>query len=377
MSATAIIDQPTEVDGFDLSSCMNELRSNTSRELGRIVREERRVQARSKLREMAALRLLDERDALPEARDARTDPRQTKSDVATARALETRPAIAAAAYEGSLSLAQVKPLVELATADTDAEWAQRGRGIQPMDLERMARRRRQVTSTEVAARREARYVTTWRDDTQGMAAGRWWLPDLDGVLVEKVLDHMAERMRPAPGQPWDSLGHRKADALVELCRTYADVQPTGRFRMEIVNILDPNATSFGAEIEGIGLAQEQLNGIVGSAKVRDCEVDDTGLARTIKKPRSALPADVERHVRRRDTDCRTPGCGGPVDEIHHTEPVCEFGDTHDVHKLAGVCRTCHRGLVPHGPYWLIGDAEQPDGLTLVHRDDRPRDGPSP
>ena len=210
-----------------------------------------------------------------------------------------------------------------------------------------------------------------------MVAGRFWLPDLDGVLVEKVLDHMAERMRPDKGQPWDSLAHRKADALVELCRSYADVRPTGRFRYEIVNIFDPNATSFGAEVGGIPLAQEQLNALVGSAKVRDCEVDESGCARTVRKPRRALPNDIERHIRRRDAECRTEGCTNPGDEIHHMNPVSQFGETTDVHDLAGVCRPCHRMLVPNGPYWLVGDPEQPGDLHLVHRSEMPRDGPSP
>jgi hypothetical protein len=34
-------------------------------------------------------------------------------------------------------------------------------------------------------------------------------------------------------------------------------------------------------------------------------------------------------------------------------------------------------LEPHGPYRLVGDANQPEGLQLVHRDDHPCDGPSP
>jgi len=381
MSAMAIVDDDRAVEspeaGFDFAAEIDALRVHSTKELRKIVKDERRVQQRSKLRELGALRLLDEREELVQVRDAGTDARSTKADVATARALETQPKIAAAAHAGDLSLDQVRPLVQLATPETDGEWARRARDLAPADLQRMVRRRRTVTGAEAADRRAARSLTTWRDDAQGMHGGRYWLPDLDGVLVDKVLDHMAERMRPPKGGTWDTLAHRKADALVELCRSYADVQPTGRFRFEIVNILDPNAKSFGAEVAGIALAPEQLTALVPTAKVRDCVVDETGLAKTVGKPRRALPADVERHVRRRDSVCRTEGCANPADEIHHTNPVSQFGETTDVHELAGVCKQCHRMLVPNGPYWLVGDPEQPGDLHLSHRSEMPRDGPSP
>ena len=57
-----------------------------------------------------------------------------------------------------------------------------------------------------------------------MTAGRWRLPDLDGILVEKVLDHMAEQLRPAKGEAWDNHlvpccqgGHDGIDNLARVC----------------------------------------------------------------------------------------------------------------------------------------------------------------
>ena len=193
--------------------------------------------------------------------DPAFDPRRRRSSLATARALETHPEIAAATHAGDLSWEQTEPLLRVATPSTDREWATRGRHLAPVDIERLARRRRRVTLDEALHRRDAPTVRTSHDGT-GMADGRWSLPDLDGVLVEKVLDHMAERMRPAEGMPWDSLEHRKADALVDLARSYADAQPTGRFRIEIVNILQassgdgPTGPDPAPEVEGIGLAPD-------------------------------------------------------------------------------------------------------------------------
>jgi len=245
------------------------------------------------------------------------------------------------------------------------------------DLERMARRVQKVTAADAAARNQARELRMWRDGARGMALGRWSLPDVNGVLVEKVLDHMAERMRPARGQKWDSLEHRRADALVALVTTYAELEPTGKFRIEIVNIHDPNAVSFGASIDGIPLPDETIAALMPRAKVRDCVPDDNGVARTVDKPRQALPKDIERHVRRRDLSCRC-GCGETRNlHIHHTDPVSQHGDSWDVRKLALVASYHHSLFEPHGPYRMIGNAEEPGDLRVVHRDDLAREGPDP
>ena len=51
-------------------------------------------------------------------------------------------------------------------------------------------------------------------------------------------------------------------------------------------------------------------------------------------------------------------------------------------KLVGVCTPDHWIVEPHNPYRLVGNPEEPDGLSLVHRDDPapdapPRAGPAP
>ncbi len=154
---------------------------------------------------------------------------------------------------------------------------------------------------------------------------------------------------------------------VRLWRDVFDGMSCGRWRLPDVD---------GAL--GIPIATETLSALKLNAKVRRCVVDDTGCAGTVERRRNALPADVQRHVRRRDLTCRVPGCEVSRNlQIHHTDPICDFGDTDLVHKLAAVCLAHHQLLIPHGPYRLTGDAEHPDGLTLQHRDDRARDGPEP
>jgi hypothetical protein len=199
-----------------------------------------------------------------------------------------------------------------------------------------------------------------------MAAGRWRLPDLDGILVDKVLDYMAEQMRPAKGDPGDSLEHRKADALVELCRTYADVDPTGRFKFTIVThrYADGSGTC-----DGLDLAPETLDAITPDALAKT-RVDDTnGFSIDTTRATKALPKDVERFIIERDPHCRVPGCDHTRRlQIHHLVPCCQGG--HDgIDNLARVCPYHHRMLIPNGPWVLTGDPNQIDGLRLVHQDD--------
>jgi hypothetical protein len=309
--------------------------------------------------------------------DRKESARTQKAKVEVARALESRPALAQAFHDGAVSADQLEPLCELSTPETDAEWAQRGQNLPPVDLHRRVRQGQTVTAEDATRRYEARSVRMWRDRVDGMYCGRWRLPDVPGALVEKVLLRMAERRRPPADEQWDSLEHRLADALEDLTANYADVERSGRPIIEVVEIFDPRLAP-GADVDGIPIAKETLSAIKLNAKVRRCVVDDTGCARTVQKPRSALPKDVERHIRRRDTTCRVPGCEASRNlQIHHTDPICDFGDTHLVHKLAAVCPAHHKLLIPHGRWRLIGDAEEPDGLRLMRDGDRTRDGPSP
>jgi hypothetical protein len=362
------------VEPYDFAARLDHLRCHPNDVLRKLRDDARARQQQWRLEELAITRVLDEREALDDVPDPTISARTAKTAVDVARALERQPAIAAAAHAGRLSWDQLVPVVELATPETDAEWAARGARTAPIDLHRLARRQRPVPLGDAQARAAARFVRMWRNHPAGMAEGRWSLPDVKGVLVEKVLDHMAERMRPAKGQPWDTLAHRRADALVTLCEQYADVEPTGRFKY-LVMIQHP--VDGVPEVDGIPLAQETVDALLPNAVVRETTSGQGGVPRSTK--RKPIPADVERHVRLRDLHCRTPGCEETRRlDLHHLDPVT-FGGANKIgiHDVVGICKWCHPMYEPHGPYRLVGDPEQPDGLTLVHRDDPPPDDPPP
>jgi len=222
-------------DGFDIAEELDDLRCHSTEwlrgELERVVVEGRRL----KVRELAVTKVLDERATRTnEAEDAllaqKMSMRTARDAVEVSRRLESLPAIAAAAHAGALSPDQLKPLIEIATPETDAAWAERAQGYAPTDLERLARQQRGVSADDAAKRREARELRFWTERDTGMIAGRFRLPDVDGVLATSVLERMAERMRPPKGGTWDSHQHRLADAFVDLAKNYADVERTGRGR---------------------------------------------------------------------------------------------------------------------------------------------------
>lgn len=374
---------------------LDELRTWPTERL-RVSRDEAaREERRWRMRRIAMDRVLDERRA--------TDGRETvewvaardgvrtqtaRAEVEVARALEDLPVIAAAAEAGELSIEQLAPLVALATPATDAAWAARGKEAAPADLARLVQRQRVVSPEEMAARREARELRWWRSGE--MLRIRGAIPDLDGVLVESVFEHLVEQLRPARGDAWDTRAHRGADALVGLCRaathggagipeaspeTIATLDAARRRTKPRTRPWTPKIViHMGSEaqpsVAGIPLALETVQTLLDEgARVR--EVHD---ADPLAPPTGdAIPAALREYLRARDPVCRVPGCTRKVGlDAHHLQPRSWGGPT-DKHSVAMICPYHHPIAVPHGPWVLDGDPEQPDGLVW-HRIDRPGHG---
>src|SRR5262249_44042139 len=139
------------IDGLDTTVDM--MRSHSTEWLesrrGEGVAEIRRLQSE----EHSILLVLDGRrrgDVSP--RLGRESARTVRQKVETARALESLPAISAAAAAGELSSEQLDEVVKFADGDTDAELARRAPNLTPGDLARMAREQRKPTVEEGRAR---------------------------------------------------------------------------------------------------------------------------------------------------------------------------------------------------------------------------------
>jgi len=356
---------------FDYRNHLDELRCRPTEWLrarrSDLVREQRRLH----VEELAVTRVLDERGQIDVTDGHGVSVRTARTTVEMARSMESTPAIAAAAHAGALSREQLEPLLEIADESSDREWAQRAEHCAPADLNRIARSSREVTTEDAAARREARALRWWWRPEAGMLSLRGDLPDLDGALVKTVLEHMVERMHPATGEAWETYAHRGADALVELCRNYADVEPTSRTKPRVVVHVPTNGSP---DVDGIPLARATVEAVLGDAIVEPVLVEN-GTPLVYGPGRKTLPDRLARAIRLRDRHCRWPGCERTTGtEIHHLIPVSEGGLT----EPGNLCLACvggadhHHKLTPQGPYLLIGNPNQPDGLRLVHRDDLAR-----
>jgi HNH endonuclease len=349
---------------------LDELRTHSTEWLRR-ERETLIAQQRNlRTREMAILRVLDERGQVDCSIGSKGESaRVVRDKVETARALETLPEIAAVAFDGGLSDEQLRSAVRLADESSDVEWARRAPNDAPDELARMARNRNQPSSEDSRARFAARELRTWWSRDRGMLHVRGQLPDEMGAKFVETIFELTEQMKPAKGQGWVSFEQRAADALVALCEPTQSIDehaPT----LTASPVLQVGVPPRGpAEIAGVPIADSLLEQLRANASIEPILLDDAGVPVAVGKRVPALSPKLRRAVLLRDGQCRVPGCGRRRGlEVHHLVPRSR-GGTDDISNLAAVCPAHHRLLVPHGLLALVGNPNLPDGLRLVEADD--------
>jgi Domain of unknown function (DUF222)/HNH endonuclease len=323
--------------------------------------------------ELAIVRVLDERGRIDvsmglDGESART----VREKVETARALESLPAVAAAAQAGSLSAEQLGAVVKLADEASDAEWAVRAPNTAPADLARLARTKTKPTLEEGRARYDARSLKMWWTKDKGMLHLHGQLPDVMGVKFEKMIERLTEKAKPPKGRPWSSFEHRAADALVGMCDAVEVAEriecPMAAVK-PLVQVQYP--PSGPGEIAGIALPDALVEQLLAHATIEPVLVDDDGTVLAVGKQTSVISQKILRAVLLRDGHCRIPGCEINYGlHAHHLRPK-SWGGTDDISNLAMACVVAghHQMLVPHGPWALVGNPNLPDGLQLVHVDD--------
>ncbi len=212
---------------FDIADHLDDLRcwptDRLRKERDALVDEQRRLHTR----ELAVLRVLDERGQVDPTLDAAGESARTVRDkLETARALESLPEIAAVAYDGDLSAEQLSAVTKLADQDSDAEWARRAPRVAPVELARLARNAVKPSTEDSRARYAARSLRMWWTPDKGMLQLHGQLPDVMGATFEATVQKLTEQMKPATGQAWDSFEHRAADALISLCEQPATEDET-------------------------------------------------------------------------------------------------------------------------------------------------------
>jgi hypothetical protein len=356
---------------FDVGSHLDDLRSWPTDRLvahhEQLVREVRRLQ----LEDLDVLCVLDERGQIDVSvgRDGESA-RTVREKVETARALESLPAVAAAAHSGVLSTEQLGEVVKFADEGSDAEWAWRAPNMTPADLAREARQRSKPTVEESWARYEARHLWMRWNDAHTMLQLHGELPDVMGVKVEATINKLVERMKPPKGQPWERRERRVADALVQMCDAVEVAEKVETPQLAPQPLFYVDVPPEGpVEVAGIPLPDAMVEKLRTGAKIDPVLVDPEGAPVAVGRRSSSLSPKVVRAVLLRDLHCRCGECDLRYGlHVHHLRPR-SWGGSDDPSNLAAVAGVHHPVLIPHGPYALVGNPNLPDGLTMKHIDD--------
>ena len=185
------------------------------------------------------------------------------------------------------------------------------------------------------------------------------------------------------GEPERTPAHRRADALVEICRFFLDNQDTetgGRHRPHLnvftdyENLVDPTGTAGGGWL---------ADGSLLDGRTIQRLACDAGFHRVVTAGRSSIldyghkhqhvPTNLFNALVARDRGCRFPGCDRPAKwtEAHHILHWAQHGPT-AIGNLVLLCSRHHHLL--HLPGWhikLLPDATvevtRPNGQVLVDR----------
>jgi Domain of unknown function (DUF222)/HNH endonuclease len=281
--------------------------------------------------------------------------------VTAAAKLPSLPKIADALSQGKLSFDQVKPLVEVAKPDTDerlAEEATHWSAKQVRELAQAARDQSDQRATGFYARRFLRF-----DDRRRTLTGM--LPEDQYVVVKSSLIARASR-QDRTRKPFEQ---RMADALVTVCQSDAVGNPGppgnesgtsqagGARRNRPTVVVHADLTFLagaegGAELDVMGpVSRGVARRLACDAKVLVSADGADGRSLNLGRTRRD-PSDAQRvEIRRRDKECRFPGCSHTeFTDVHHVRHWVDGGPT-DIENLVELCDQHHRCV--HEMGWKI------------------------
>jgi hypothetical protein len=289
--------------------------------------------------------------------------RSAQEKVRVARALEELPIITEAFSKGELSYSQVRAITrvaEPATEETLVMWARHSTTAQLEQIVRgygrCARSDEEIARTN--DRHERRYLS-WHWDDDGSLVGSFRLDPEEGAMVAKALEAV-EKVRsgertasaePETREAHSPIGARRADALVAIADSALAHEPrvrAGDDRYQVVVHVDAETVANDAngrcELDGgPALAPETLRRLMCDTSVVGMLDDPDGNPLAVGTKTRTIPHALRRALKARDTQCRYPGCGRPVDHWHHIVFHSNHGPT-NLENLVGLCRFHHRSV---------------------------------
>ena len=256
--------------------------------------------------------------------------------VETARALPDRPEIGTVALEGRLSGEQLEAVVQVASPDTDAAWANEAPGWTATSLRAAARNQRTVTTDEAIARDERRELTYRWDEQRGELRFRGRIPDADGAAVAAALARGADAAGPDEHGQWEPFPVRCADVLVQSLSQ--DAAPDAEPQRATLIVHTPEAALHDASDDpgayldtgdtGVPIANVTARRLACDA-IRQTVVEDSrGVPIKLGRRTRTVPLHIFRLLKHRDRHCRAPGCTRTCGlHAHHVVHWADGGET--------------------------------------------------
>jgi hypothetical protein len=276
--------------------------------------------------------------------------------VTAAEKLQNLPKISEALSQGKLSFDQVKPLVQVANPDTDAQLATAATKWSAKQVRDLAVAANRQTDSQAAGNHTRRFLRF--NDRRRSFSGS--LPEDHYARVKGVLTARAGR-RPKDGATFEQ---RMADALVEVCGL-GEAGGVPSKRTTVVVHADITYLMGGADgVPGAGGAELDVLGPLSPEVARRLACDariilsaDNEKGHSLQQgTASRNPSPAQRlEIRRRDKGCRFPGCTyTEFTDVHHVVHWLNGGPT-AIPNLVTLCDQHHRAV--HELGWkMSGDA---------------------
>jgi hypothetical protein len=285
------------------------------------------------------------------------------------------PHLVGALCEGDITFDKVRAVADVATPRTDRELCDQAKQCSVRTLVAAARTGAEKNPPRSSrAEHDARYLR-FNDECRTISVQ---LPAESYAVTKTCLEGRAKEVPAEEDTRWDQ---RLCDAFLELIGTSGRTTTASPHfvvvHVPLATLADESGqgTGLAAELEGGGLIDaETVQRIACDATIAIGVDDDVG--HTMYEGRAQrFPTDAQRReVKRRDRECRFPGCSASTfTNVHHIVPWKGGGRT-DLDNLALMCRH-HHGIVHRNGWSMTGNANEeltfigPSGRVMVSRPD--------
>ena len=315
---------------------------------------------------------------------------EARSQVKTARVIETVPAVRDAVESGRVSQANARRLAEAvektsaADVASDGELLAKAESMRPEQFVREARRwtadhQADGGASDYRRMRARRCVRMW-DGDDGLVHLRGEFDPVTGKRIANRLRaeaaqlHDSDKEAATDGAERRSFDQCMADALDNLTNTTSALQRNGKPLADICVVahVDDDTGELVAELpDGARLPAAVLEQLSCNAKLTGVVYDRTGKPIWRTQSRRTVTESQWQLLIAKWGGCFHCGANPAICQGHHIEPASQGGPT-KLDNLVPACWICHHRI--HHDGWQIH--KRPDGNHTLHPPDRIHHGPA-